>query len=53
MESLFGAVVGCELYVHIGLILVLIHTSVVKLDGCIWRVHVQDVLLDMIHGHPP
>ena len=53
MESPFGAVVACELRVHVGFVLVLIYESVVELDGCVWRVLVQDVLLDMIHGHPP
>ena len=52
MESPFGAAVACELRVHVGLVLVLIHKSVVELDGCVWRVHVQDVLLDMILAIP-
>ena len=52
-ESPFGAVVECELRVHVGLIFVHIYEGVVELDGCVCRVLVQDVLLDMIHGHPP
>ena len=44
MESPFGAIVECELRVHVGLVFVLVYESVVELVGCVCRVLVQDVL---------
>ena len=40
------AVLACELCVHVGFVRVLVYTSVVQIDGCVWRVRVQDVLLN-------